>query len=381
MTPTELSSHLLRIRAKAPFLGSLALQAQYKASTELPTAATDGKDVFYNPAFFASLKPFEREAVLMHEVLHAALLHVPRRGKRDPKLYNIAADYVVNEILAQSGFVLPESALRRPEWQGLSVEEAFELLRQQQERQEALPELLILDLLEPSDSQDGQDSNKKGQISGELRQALGRALEKHWKKAIEQALLSERAFGKGNVPAGVLRASGRERSSQLDWRSLLWRYLISTPNDFQGFDRRFFGRGLYLEELRGERVQVFICIDTSGSVEDELIGQFMSEVRSILGTYPTLEGQLYYADAALYGPYSIEQPPSAIGGGGTDFRPFFEAIEQHYDPNHSGVCVYLTDGYGDFPSQAPKINTLWVVAPGGLESEQFPFGEVVRLVS
>jgi predicted metal-dependent peptidase len=42
--------------------------------------------------------------------------------------------------------------------------------------------------------------------------------------------------------------------------------------------------------------------------------------------------------------------------------------------------VYLTDGYGDFPKQAPVFPILWVVTPSGLKSEAFPFGETARML-
>ncbi|MEB3178491.1 MAG: VWA-like domain-containing protein [Nostocaceae cyanobacterium] len=72
-----------------------------------------------------------------------------------------------------------------------------------------------------------------------------------------------------------------------------------------------------------------------------------------------------------------------VGGGGTSVVPFFEKVEpQHVASLHSNaVCVYLTDGYGEFPPQPPNLPVLWVVTPGGLDLGKFPFGEAVRLLS
>ena len=72
--------------------------------------------------------------------------------------------------------------------------------------------------------------------------------------------------------------------------------------------------------------------------------------------------------------------PPPIGGGGTDFRPFFAALGQQHNPHERSVCVYLTDGYGDFPAEPPELPVLWVVTPGGRALETFPFGEAVRLL-
>lgn len=157
-----------------------------------------------------------------------------------------------------------------------------------------------------------------------------------------------------------------------------------TPTDFSGFDRRFLGQGLYLDTLDGESVVVRIAVDTSGSVDADLISQFLGEVRGILAAYPQMDVQLWYVDAELYGPYTLDSDrpmPLPHGGGGTSFRPFFAALEDFAAwPMGERIAVYLTDGYGDFPDLPPAYPVLWVVAPGGLASDRFPFGEVARLV-
>ncbi|HEY9740730.1 MAG TPA: VWA-like domain-containing protein, partial [Coleofasciculaceae cyanobacterium] len=188
----------------------------------------------------------------------------------------------------------------------------------------------------------------------------------------------------GNIPAGMQRELGALTQAQLDWRSYLWRYLVRTPTDFTGFDRRFIGRKLYLEALEGESVQVFVAIDTSGSVGDREMRLFLSEVQGILNAYPHLICELYYADAEAYGPYSLKadnEIPRPVGGGGTSFVPFFEKVSENQDWHSSGVCVYLTDGHGTFPQEPPALPVLWVVTPGGLDLTRFPFGEAVRLLS
>ncbi|NEP47085.1 MAG: hypothetical protein F6K35_51070, partial [Okeania sp. SIO2H7] len=102
-----------------------------------------------------------------------------------------------------------------------------------------------------------------------------------------------------------------------------------------------------------------------------------------LNSYPHLKCQLYYADADAYGPYALDAKaefPRPVGGGGTSFIPFFDKVSEHWDWQSTGVCVYLTDGYGSFPEEPPPLPVLWVVTPGGLGLEQFPFGETVRLI-
>lgn len=124
----RLSTLLLRLCTRSPFFGSLALFARVEGSEQVPTAATDGRDIFINPGYFTQLSPAEQEAVLLHEVLHAALLHVSRGKGREAKRWNIAADIVVNGILAREGYTLPEHAVGNPWLEQLSAEEVYDLL-------------------------------------------------------------------------------------------------------------------------------------------------------------------------------------------------------------------------------------------------------------
>jgi predicted metal-dependent peptidase len=385
----EVSASLLRLRMRAPFFATLALYTRFRPSLELPTAATDGLDVFYNPNFMAKLPPIQFDAVLLHEVLHAALVHVPRRGARDAKGWNIAADVVVNGILIQNGFELPEGTIRDETLEHYSVEEVYALLpRQEQQHDLSNPDLMDGP---PSDADGGKSEggpgagqpNRPRPNEGQLSEAAKRNLEEHWKRATQQASVVARGANKGSMPAGLERLVGRVQSPQLDWRTLLWRYLVRTPTDFEEFDRRFVGRGYYLESLSGESVRVFVCVDTSGSVDDGQTQAFLNEVRGIMRAYPHVRVSLYYADASVYGPHELASDgefPAPQGGGGTDFRPFFEAVQSRLEAHQQSVIVYLTDGFGDFPEDAPGTPTLWVVTPGGLDAEHFPFGETTPLL-
>ncbi len=373
----EISQSMLRLRMRSPFFATLALFARFVPLYDIPTAATDGKDVFYNPKFMAGLTAPERDGVMLHEVLHAALAHVSRRGTRNGERWNIAADVVVNGVLLENGFVLPQGHIRDEDLEKLSVEEVFAALPKDAKMQ--MPQ----DLMESSGDGKNQDGegNDKQRPSRQLTEAEARNLEQHWRKATQQAATIARGTQQGKLPAGIERTFGLVGEPRLDWRTLLWRFLTRTPTDFSGFDRRHVHSGLYLETLEGESIKLFVCVDTSGSIDEAQVNIFLDEVRGILQAYPQLSGQLYYADAAVYGPHNLFEPSTPQGGGGTDFRPFFETVQEQTRQMDAGgaVCVYLTDGFGDFP-ETPDVPTLWVVTSGGLANELFPFGEVARFM-
>ena len=390
-----ISATRIRLRRHSPFFAVLALFVDVRFTEEVPIAATDGRLLFFHPNGYGDLPPAERDGVFLHELLHAALLHPSRRGVREPELFNIAADIVVNGMVAaEESVALPKGAIRDTKLEHHSVEEIYELLQKKSKKKQ--PKLPLADLLKPgsmgsgSEQQEGEGEGKEAgdgsshDPTGELHDLHDRnALEAHWKQAIQQAKVLASSQGQGSLPAGMQRHLGEIAEPQIDWRSQLWRYLVRTPTDFSGFDRRFLHRGLYLDHLEGESVQVFVCIDTSGSIDDEQMSLFIGEVSGILSSYPMLDCKLWYADADCYGPYTIggiREIPRPEGGGGTDFRPFFKAAMEAWSGDQEAICVYLTDGYGDFPEEAPQLPVLWGIVPGGLPSEDIPYGEICRII-
>jgi predicted metal-dependent peptidase len=372
-TDKRLKGALLRIRGDHPFFGTLALFAEIVVTDEVATAATDGKRLLFNAQFVEKQNPSQLCGLITHELLHAGLQHVLRRRERDPELWNIAADIVVNDMIsAETTYTLPEGGVEAPELAHLSVEEIYEQLSTCRTPK---PRIVMLDL---SDAPTGST----GVIDADHAAELAR----HWNAAMQQAGAVARRANKGFGRAGTdtWRDAGQALSPSLNWRELLWQFLVATPCDFAGFDRRFVWQKLYLEEVVGEAVDVAIAVDTSGSVDAKELSEFLAEVQGILDTYPQIRGNLFFADTELYGPYPFSNAtaiPQPKVGGGTSFVPFFNWVETRVRGGESPVCIYLTDGYGTFPSVAPDVQVLWVVSPGGLTSGQFPFGEVARMAS
>ena len=386
-----ISATRLRLRVHAPFFAALAMFADVRFTEAVPMAATDGRTLWFHPQVYGDLPADQRDALFLHELLHAALLHPLRRALRVLEIFNIAADIVVNGMVsAEPSLRLPHGAIRDERLEHFSVEEIYELLQKQPPRERAslpLQDLMSPGTINPADHSTAKSPSSDSHI-GEHK-AFGpyhdhelQELEAHWKQAIQQARVLAQSQGQGELPAGMQRHLDAIAEPQLDWRSQLWRYLVHTPNDYSGYDRRFIHQGLYLDHLEGESVEVYCCIDTSGSVGDEELNLFLAELRGILSAYPMLRCWLFYADASCYGPYELEADsdiPKPKGGGGTDFRPFFKKVAKHWNREKQAVCVYLTDGFGDFPKQESELLNLWVVVPGGLESECFPWGETLRL--
>ena len=387
MESTELFEYIsatkIRLRKLSPFFAALSLYAEIDFSNEVQLAATNGKKIIFNPITYIQLPPSERDGVFLHELLHMALLHHLRRGVRDHYIFNIAADIVVNGMIVNEGnFKIPKYGIRDEDLEHLSVEEVYELIIKNKKKYN----LNLVDLI--NDEKDSEDKDSQGK-GNDLKTGISdlnteAEIRNYWKQAINDAKLITKGSSEKSLPESFERNFGEVLEPEIDWKTKLWNFLVRTPTDFGEFDRRLIYSGLYLENLEGESINVFCCIDTSGSISDYEINKFMREIKGIINAYPNLNCRLWYADHECYGPYnidSIENVPKPKGGGGTDFEPFFKDITKKEFNNNDGVCIYLTDGYGYFPEKEPDLPVLWVVIPGGAEQEYFPFGEIVKLTN
>lgn len=369
----------IQVRQECQFFGALMLFASIKTSNKVDTAATDGKDIFFNENFLNKLTSSEQNALMLHEVLHMALLHVQRRQSRDPHIWNIAADIVVNDlIIRNTKFKLPKDAIIDQQYSDKSVEFIYECLLKNN-KYKKYP-LKISDIANQSKE---DQSNQQSLSQQELQD-----IESYWKDKIQvlksSNLSTEGSSGQGSLPAGMSIEIDVVLDPEVDWRHALWKYVGKTPADFDDLDRRFLYKGLYLEGLLTEALEVSVCIDTSGSISKKLLDQFLGELKGILSSYPHVKCDLFFADAAIDGPHeisSINELPPVSGFGGTSFVPFFNYLEKNNNNllgSHK-VSIYFTDGYGDFPDKKPKDPTMWLVCKDGLETNRFPFGEVVRI--
>ena len=276
-------------------------------------------------------------------------------------------------------------------FQDKSVEYIYEILLKTKKYKKY--DLIIDDILQPSSGNQEKKEEGKSETEREMSKQLSEEeideIESFWRDKMEilkNADQHQLNNGKGSLPAGIGQEISTILEPEVDWRHALWKYVGKTPADFDDLDRRFIYKGLYLESLLTEAVEVSVCIDTSGSVSDELLKQFAGELKGILRSYPNVKCSLFYADCALNGPYEIdriEQMPKAVGRGGTSFVPFFDYLKKHDQENsllgNNKISIYFTDGYGDFPESEPENPTMWLVCKDGLESSRFPFGEVVRI--
>ncbi len=187
----------------------------------------------------------------------------------------------------------------------------------------------------------------------------------------------------GDLPGGIERLCGELLTPTLPWNELLRRFLSNAArNDFSWVqpNRRYLHAGLYLPGLHNDELgQVAIAVDTSGSISQHDLDTFAAELSTILEEYDSIL-HVYTCDTAVTGQYGLSNADlplefAATGGGGTDFRPPFEMLEQE---DITPEClIYFTDlQCNRFPAE-PDYPVLWVCPRETFLSP--PFGETLFL--
>jgi len=320
---------------RQPFFGNMATRMRIiNADAWCATAATDGRKFYYNSEFVNNLPLKQLEFLVGHEVLHAVYDHLGRRDHRDPKLSNIAADYCVNYDLVEArvGDKIP-SALYDQKYKGMSYEEVYDDLYANADKinvNKLLEQLLDEHLDDEGDDGegDGDGSEKDGKSTGRPR--LTEDERKAIKDEIREAVLaSAQAAGAGSLPGGVKRLIKDLTEPVMNWRELLQQQIQSTvKSDFSWSrpSRRAWHMDAVMPGMKpGEQIDVVIGIDTSGSITDQDLKIFLSEIKGIMETYDEYRIHVCGWDTAVHNSevFTSENLESIEGfdpggGGGTD---------------------------------------------------------------
>ena len=360
---------------RASFFGNLATRLKLVNADEwCPTAATDGRNFYYNSRFVDMLKPKEVEFLFGHEVLHCVYDHFGRRGDRDPQLFNIANDYCVNADLKKhrvGEFITSVPCLYNPEYEDMSSEEIYDVLYENAEKIDInqLIEKLLDEHLD-GDDETGDGGGKDGTGNRPRMSAEERA---KVRDEIKEAMLAAAAAsdGAGNLPAGVKRILQDLTAPKMSWRELLRMQLESTlKSDYTWM--RAGRKGWHMDAIMpgqkpDELIDIAVMIDASGSIDPNMLRDFISETQGIMEQFQSYKIHVGTFDTRVYNTvqYDSENLDSMAdyqveGGGGTDFDCIFEYLkEEQIEPKR---LVVFTDGY-PFGSWGDEnyADTVWIL--------------------
>lgn len=375
---------LTRLTISQPWFASLALRLRVEENSQIPTAATNGDILYFNPKWFDSIDRKWQEAVWAHEVMHVCLLHMTRRNGRDASLWNIAGDHVINLELIESGFELPTRLpgickgkcgiecchMADPRFKGMTSEQVYSILKHEQDKKGGKGKgVVYVDQL--GGPMDASGSGPEARSPEQL--------ERDWQTAQEQATAVARMAG--HLPGGAARLAHGESLPQVPWQDTVQKYLTAMGDlSWTRPNRRYIHRGLYLPGTTpGRPGPIVIAIDTSGSIDDKMLNYFASEVNGILSACGFPEKvQIIYCDASVQlvdEPKALPIALSGKGGGGTLAQPVFDWVAQNSEPPL--VLFYLTDlELGDKPKD-PGYDTVWITPKWS--AQKAPFGELIQI--
>ena len=389
----KLTTARVGLLLKAPFFGNMATRMRLiDASDWCPTAATNGRDFYYNVDFVKKLNVKKLEFLFAHEICHAVFDHFGRCGSRDRKLANIAQDYAVNQILVDEriGEKITEVQIcYDPKYRGMAWEEIYDILWEKAEKI-PLDQLLkqLGDLLDEHINEDGNSAGAgdkdgdKGNMPGGLSKEELQKIRDEVKEAMIQ---SAAAAGAGKVPAGIMRMIKDMTEPKISWRQLIQQEIQSIIRNDYSFSRparKGWQSGAVLPGMKNDTtIDVAIAIDMSGSIGTEDATAFLSEVKGIMDQYEDFKINLWCFDTQIYNHKEISQDNSMDlleyepqGGGGTDFDINFQYMVD------AGIeakkFIMFTDGYpcGSWGPE-DQVDTIFVVK--GNTSAEAPFGTTV----
>lgn len=379
-----------------PFFGNMAVRLQVKHCDDwCPTAATDGRNLYYNTQFFNAMSNKEIEFVIAHEILHCVFDHLTRREDRNPMLFNIACDYIVNNTLVRDRIgEMPKlvDCFQDFKYDKWTSEEVYDELFKEAEKNgeeflEQLGELLDEHVdweSDPSDSEgEGKEGNKEGKGNGRPKYTK-EELKKIRDEIKENMMSSAQAAGAGNVPGEVARMIKELTEPKMDWREILSQQIQSTiRNDFtfQRPSRKGWHTGAVLPGMNfDETIDIAIALDMSGSIGNHQATEFLSEVKGIMDQYKDYNIKLWCFDTKVYN----EQDFSAdggdnlldyeiMGGGGTDFDCNWIYMKDN-DITPKKLLMF-TDGYpwGSWGDE-DYCDTVFIIHGDTQQNIKAPFG-------
>ena len=388
----KLTTARVGLLLKAPFFGNMATRMQIiDASDWCPTAATNGRNFYYNKDFVTKLSVKKLEFLFGHEILHCVFDHFGRVGSRDRQLSNIAQDYAVNQILVDEriGQKIDEVQIcYDSKYRGMAWEEIYDELYETAEKI-SLPEVLkeLGDTLDEHINEDGGGEGDEGKGNGgkgrpTMTKAEAQAIKDEIKEAMIQAAA---AAGAGKTPAGIQRLIKDLTEPKMNWRELIRmniQSIIRNDYSFSRPSRKGQMSGAVLPGMKNdETIDVAIAIDMSGSIGQEDATVFLSEVKGIMDQYQDYAIDLWCFDTAIYNHQRITHDNGddllsyePKGGGGTDFMANYEYMKDiGLQPKK---FIMFTDGYpfGEWGDEN-YCDALFIVK--GNTTAEAPFGQTV----
>lgn len=378
----KISQAKAKLLVDYPYFGTLASKLELVLNDNIEAFKGDGKKLEYSHDFLQNATISELEFVLANGAMHVSLAHESRKNGRSGWLWQMATDMAINDMLVENGLDLPYGAQYRKRFQGMYAEEIYAELKSDMIREEDNLEYEADDAEDVQNKENNKENSKQeSELSQQEQEAQFQEELLHEQLMAEEAIsLLEREFKKGEAPAQIERFFKIDFVGKIDWRDELKSaidrhfkddYTLLPPS------KKLISQGIYLPSNVSQTFRIVVAIDSSGSIDDTLLGAFLSEVNFLMSMVARYEIEFLVCDEKIqlhktfYSGDALEC--EVQGGSGTDFRPVFAFVEKEFDDVK--LLLYFTDLQGRFPVYIPNYEVKWVSS----KELEIPFGELIIL--
>jgi len=331
--------------------------------------------LYYRKEFVDEITDAQLIGVLNHELMHLALLHLTRCGRRNHLCWNISADLAANCILLKNGYELPKCLKPNNKNQFVIQSKTIENIDEKsaEEIYEELPDI-------PEQKVAGiyitfDNHEKEGDKGEPLTESELQNLETEWFNKVQTAMVL--AQQRGKLPLGLERYLNKLKEVEINWRVVLRRFIQqSIPVDYSWNrpSKKSISCGCYLPSTLKEKINIVVGVDTSGSIGQEELTKFLSEIIGIAKTFrEVIDMRIMFHDVEVHGDYLIRNGsiPQIMamkvkGGGGTSHHPFLDKVKK--DVKDCKCIVSFTDGWSDIEHiklEDYKFNKLFIINKQG----------------
>ncbi len=368
MLTQKISQAKAKLLVDFPYFGTLASKLILVKNDDIEAFKSNGITLEYNDEYLEKLEISELEFVFANGAMHASLAHDKRKHNRSGWLWQMATDMAINDMLVSNGLDMPYGAQYRKRFKGMYAEAIYAELKDDILREDEDLEY------EADDLDDVQNQYKQTQ------EALQEEILQEQLFAEEAISQLEKEFKRGEAPLQIERFFQLNTFGKVDWReeikSALERYF---RDDYALLppSKKLLSYGIYLPSNISQTFRLVIAIDSSSSVDNELLNQFLSEVNFLMALVQHYEIELLVCDDTIQSHTTFTSGDTLEvtlkGNGGTDFRPVFTYCEEKFDAVK--LLLYFTDLEGTFPTQTPNFEVKWV----STKEKEVPFGEIIFL--
>lgn len=381
---TKIKKARLSLLFNQPFWGNLVMALPLQEeNTWCTTAAVDGRYIYWNREFFSGLTVDEIIFVLAHEICHVVYAHLGRRNHRDPMLWNMASDLVINGMLTQEKLgTMPMKpvmvtdgehkgsqrvGLYDVKYVGWTSEAVYDdLIKRGVQKQLTLD--VHLELGKDGQNRAGQDAMKGQGIPIEVSEADLKQIQEDLKGKVLQAAQAAQAAGK--LPAAVARLIDGLVEPKINWRDYIRECIqsqLTADYAYHRPNRRHHGSDVIFPSLlREEQIDVEVSIDQSGSISAEMAMDFLSEIHGITQQYGQFNIAVSTFDTRVYNRqvFTNENVDEMMdyepkGGGGTTINSVWSYLKKNnIEPK---LLIVFTDLEDDNHGDPNYCDTLFLI--------------------